>query len=74
MGYKQDRRIVRFGAASSGIVLPKGWLEFYQLQHGDRVTVLGDSVLIVSTRADEAKARRLLELVEKGPTAHHTEG
>lgn len=74
MGYKQNRRIVRFGAVSSGIVLPKGWLEFHQLQHGDSVTLLGDSILIISTRGDEAKARRLLELAEKSSTACQTEG
>lgn len=70
MGYKQNRRIVRFGAASRGIVLPKGWLEFYQLRHGDSITLLGNSVLIISTKEDEAKAMRLLELAEKQPTAH----
>ena len=55
MGYKQKRRIVRFGAVSRGIVLPKGWLEFYNLQDGDHVTVLGDSVLVVSHPKDELK-------------------
>ena len=74
MGYKQSRRIVRFGATSRGIVLPKGWLEFYELQHGDSVTLLGDSILIISTRGDEAKAKRLLELAEKSSTACQTEG
>lgn len=73
MGYKQNRRIVRFGAVSSGIVLPKGWLEFYELEHDDSVTLLGDSVLIISTKKDEAKAKKLLELAEKEP-AYHTEG
>lgn len=66
MGYKQSRRIVRFGAVSSGIVLPKGWLEFYQLEHGDSVTVLGDSILMISTKQTEAKARKLLEAIEEG--------
>lgn len=66
MGYKQRRRIVRFGAVSRGIVLPKGWIEFNDFQDGDHVTVLGDSVLIVSHPKDELTARRVLELIERG--------
>lgn len=66
MGYKQTRKIVRFGGTSQGIVLPKGWLDFYQLQHGDSVIVLGDSILMVSTKETQAKAKRLLQIVEEG--------
>lgn len=68
MGYKLRRKIVRFGAISRGIVLPKGWMEFYSLKDGDHVTVLGDSVLIVSRPKDEPKAREVLELLESGGT------
>lgn len=64
MGYKQRRRIVRFGAVSRGIVLPKGWMELYDLKNGDHVTVLGDSVLIISHPKEEVKTRKVLELIE----------
>lgn len=67
MGYKQNRRIVRFGATSRGIVLPKGWIEFNELQKGDKVILLGDRVLVIATEGDEAKARRLLEIAEGEP-------
>lgn len=66
MGYKQRRRIVRFGSVSRGIVLPKGWIEFNDFQDGDCVTVLGDSVLIVSHPKDELRAHKVLELIERG--------
>jgi len=65
MGYKQERHIVRFGAVSTGIVLPKGWTDFNNLKNGDHVTVLGNSVLVVSLPKDELKARRVLELIEE---------
>lgn len=68
MGYKQRRKIVRFGSVSRGIVLPKGWLEFNDFQDGDRVTVIGDSVLIISHPNDKLKARKVLELLERGGT------
>ena len=66
MGFKQRRRIVRFGAVSRGVVLPKGWMEFYNLRDGDNVTILGNSVLIVCHPGDEPKARKVLELLEIG--------
>ena len=74
MGYKQNRRIVRFGATSSGIVLPKGWLEFYQLEHRDSVTLLGDSILIIAIREDEERARSLLKMAEQELAKHQEKG
>ena len=64
MGYKQKRKIVRFGAVSRGIVLPKAWIDFYDLRDGDQVVVLGNSVLIVSQLKDERRAFKALELLE----------
>ena len=69
MGYKQNRRIVKFGAVSKGIVLPKGWTEFYGLQCGDGIVILGDSVLVIAaSKKEEEKARRVLELIERAPS------
>jgi antitoxin component of MazEF toxin-antitoxin module len=70
MGYKERRRIVRFGATSRAMVLPKGWLEFYDFKEGDGVTVLGDSVLVVCHPKDERKARRILGLMERRGKIH----
>lgn len=66
MGYKQRRKIVRFGSFSKGIVLPKGWIEFHNLKTGDYLTVLGDSVLIISHPMHEARAHAVLEHLERG--------
>ena len=65
MGYKQERKVVRFGGNSRAVVLPKGWLEFYGLDRGDKITVLGDSILVVCTQEDEQRARKVLGLMEK---------
>lgn len=64
MAYKQKRHIVRFGASSKGIVLPKGWLEFYSLREGDHVVILGNSVLLVARPEDERNARKVLRAIE----------
>ncbi|MBA7666658.1 hypothetical protein ES703_74739 [subsurface metagenome] len=66
MAYKQNRRIVRFGAASCGITLPKGWLEFYEFQPGSPVVIIGDSILVIAHPGDEERARRVLHLLEQG--------
>ena len=64
MAYKQKRRVVRFGAASCGITLPKGWLEFYEFQPGSPLVILGDSILVIAHPKDEERARRMLHLLE----------
>lgn len=66
MGFQQKRKIVKFGAVSKGLVLPKGWTEFHQLDCGDALTILGNSVLVITaTKEQEKKARRILELMER---------
>jgi bifunctional DNA-binding transcriptional regulator/antitoxin component of YhaV-PrlF toxin-antitoxin module len=65
MPYKHKRRIVRFGASSCGVVLPKGWVEFYGLQKGDRMVIFGDSVLIVARPEDEKRAQEAIRILEK---------
>lgn len=65
MAYKQNRRIVRFGSASRGITLPKGWLEFYGLKERDPIIVLGDSVLIVARPEDARQAEEIVRTLEK---------
>ena len=65
MGYKQKRRVVRFGATSRGITLPRGWLEFYDLKERDSLVILGDSILIVARPQDEKHARKVLAAIER---------
>jgi len=69
MAYKQKRRIVRFGSASRGITLPKGWLDFYGLKERDPVMILGDSVLIVARPEDARQAEEVVRTLEKATRA-----
>lgn len=65
MGYKQKRRVVRFGATSRGITLPRGWLEFYGLKEHDSLILMGDSLLVVARLDDEEEAQNLLTTMER---------
>lgn len=69
MAYKQQRRIVRFGSASRGITLPKGWLEFYGLKERDPVIVLGGCILIVARPEDARHAEEVMATLEKPSNA-----
>ena len=69
MAYKQKRRIVRFGASSRGITLPKGWLEFYDLKERDPLIILGDSVLIIARPEDARQAEGVVKDLEKRGSA-----
>jgi len=65
MGYKEKRKVIRMGQSSRGIVLPKAWLDYQGEQKVKELSILGDSILVISTRDDEEKARELMELYEK---------
>lgn len=61
MAFKQTRKIVRYGKSSSGIVLPREWLDYYGLSKGDELLILGNDVLIVAPKRLERMARELIE-------------
>jgi hypothetical protein len=64
MAYKETRRLVKFGAASRGITLPKPWLDY----HGDKALKLtllgGGGILVLAPQGYEETARRLLDKAE----------
>ena len=66
MGYKEKGKIIKMGQSSKGIVLPKAWLDYQGEENLKELSILGDSILIISTKDDEEKARRLMDLYEKG--------
>ncbi len=61
VAFKQTRKIVRYGKSSSGIVLPREWLDYYGLTQGDELIVLGNEVLIITPKQLEQNARELIE-------------
>jgi bifunctional DNA-binding transcriptional regulator/antitoxin component of YhaV-PrlF toxin-antitoxin module len=47
MPQKENRKIVRIGKTSMGIILPKAWLRYFALNAGDKVEIISnDSVTV----------------------------
>jgi bifunctional DNA-binding transcriptional regulator/antitoxin component of YhaV-PrlF toxin-antitoxin module len=42
MPQKAERRIIRVGESSYGVVLPIGWLRYHELKNGDKVQVISN--------------------------------
>ncbi len=47
MPTKDKRKIVRLGKTSLGVILPKGWLRYFDLKAGDEVEVITDGNVVV---------------------------
>ncbi|MCW4045521.1 MAG: hypothetical protein NWE94_08410 [Candidatus Bathyarchaeota archaeon] len=47
MPQKENRKIVRIGKTSMGIILPKEWLRYFALNAGDQVEVVSNSCVTV---------------------------
>jgi bifunctional DNA-binding transcriptional regulator/antitoxin component of YhaV-PrlF toxin-antitoxin module len=48
MATKQTRKIIKIGTSSFGVIIPIGWLRFYELKHGDMVEVISNGNLTIS--------------------------
>ncbi len=40
--HKDVRKIMRAGSSSFAVVLPRSWLRYYNLGHGDKVEVISN--------------------------------
>lgn len=47
MPQKENRKIVRIGKTSMGIILPKAWLRYFALNAGDQVEVVSNGSVTV---------------------------
>lgn len=65
MGYKSKPKIRKQGG-SHYVAIPKEWLEFWGLKEGDDVSLIGDSIIILSPEKLEGKARQIV-LKENDP-------
>lgn len=63
MGIKIHRTTYKLGS-SRAITLPSGWCEFYG-KRADKVTILGNSLLIIVPEGLENTAQTLIEQFEK---------
>jgi antitoxin component of MazEF toxin-antitoxin module len=42
MPQKENRKIVRIGKTSLGVILPKAWLRYYRLEASDEVEIISN--------------------------------
>jgi bifunctional DNA-binding transcriptional regulator/antitoxin component of YhaV-PrlF toxin-antitoxin module len=56
MPQKENRKIVRIGKTSMGIILPKAWLRYFALNAGDKVEVISNGCVTVKPLAKICQA------------------
>jgi len=47
MPHKQHRKIIKVGNTSFAVILPKGWIKFYNLDDDGMVEVISDSNVVI---------------------------
>ena len=65
MGCKVTRRTYKIGS-STGVTLPKSWLDYHGKDKVDELTLIGNSILVIAPRGLEEKARQIVEGLERG--------
>ena len=65
MGFKQQRKIVKIGKGSSGVILPQEWLEFYGLKKGDEIALLGNALIVIAPKHMEHRAKHVIDEEER---------
>jgi len=55
MPIKTERILFRVGADSFAVTLPKGWVTYNGLKHGDEVEVIANEDVIIRVKAATAK-------------------
>jgi antitoxin component of MazEF toxin-antitoxin module len=50
MPIKMERRLFKVGEGSFAVTLPKAWISYKQLKHGDVVEVLVDEDVVIRTK------------------------
>jgi len=56
MAHRQQRKTTKFGAASEGLGLPKGWLDYTEFTRGIYARLLGNPPHVTCHPMDEKKA------------------
>ena len=55
MPHKENRKLVRIGNTSLGVIIPKSWLRFYKLKYGDNVEVISNGSIEIKPANKTAK-------------------
>lgn len=56
MPIKMERRLFKVGEGSFAVTLPKAWISYKQLKHGDMVEVLVDEDVVIRTKTGSEEA------------------
>jgi len=64
MGIRIQRTTYKLGS-SRAVTLPAGWCEFYG-KRAEKVTIIGNTLLIIAPEGLEERAAKLVEGMEQG--------
>lgn len=53
MGFKKLVKLVAIGNTSLAIIIPKPWLEYYELVKGDKLEIISNGVVIKIKKVPE---------------------
>ncbi len=54
MPQQENRKIIRIGNTSLGVILPRAWLRYFSLSAGDEVEVVSNGNIIVKPLSKKA--------------------
>ena len=62
MPHKENRKIIRIGETSLGIILPKAWLCYFSLHAGEEVEIISNGQIIVKPISKNSNKQVLMEV------------
>jgi len=45
MPHKNNRKLIRIGYSSLGIIIPRSWLRYYGLKYGDKIEIISNGTI-----------------------------
>lgn len=58
LAHQDIRKIIRMGNTSFGVIIPRAWLRFFELDQTDSVEVISNTDIIIRPIKNIPKARR----------------
>lgn len=55
MPHQYERKLVRIGESSLGVIIPKAWTKYYDLTDNDRIDLISDDKIIIRRKEDDEK-------------------
>lgn len=53
MPHKENRKLIRVGKSSFGVILPRAWLRYYDLKYGDSVEVVSNGSIEIKPQVKQ---------------------